>query len=300
LRQRADGARLVDLAILPAGGPVRWFAFVETVTAGRDGRAEVLRAGRDVTERVESARSLEEARSRAEAASVAKSRFLASVSHEFRTPLNAIDGLAGLLAAGTDGPLTAEQEKQVEMIRQSAASLTAMVNDMLDLSRVDAGKAPWRRGPVTVGTLFAAMRALYRAVHTDPAVELVFDAAHAAVALDTDEGKVAQILRNLVTNALKFTERGTVHVSATPLGQGCVSFVVQDTGPGIAAADQARVFEEFARVGGARAPGTGLGLPLSRGLATVLGGTLTLTSEPGRGSIFTLTIPAHLTSANLS
>jgi len=227
-------------------------------------------------------------------------RVVASVSHEFRTPLNAIDGLAALLGARTDGPLTAEQEKQVALIRQSAASLTAMVNDMLDLSRVDAGKAPLRVVHFTVGTLFAALRGLFRAVHANPAVALEFDPAHASMTLDTDEGRVAQILRNLVANALKFTEHGHVRVSAMPLGDGRVVFTVQDTGIGIAPEDQPRVFEEFAQVSGPlqqRTRGSGLGLPLSRGLAVLLGGTLTLTSEVGRGSLFTLTIPASLAAA---
>jgi signal transduction histidine kinase len=223
-----------------------------------------------------------------------KSRLVAGVSHEFRTPLNAISGLADLLKSRLDGDLTPEQERQVALIKESATALTAMVDDLLDLSKADAGKQHLRPSLFTVGTLFAALLGLFRAIHDGQQVELTFDASHADLELQTDEGKVAQILRNLVSNALKFTERGSVTVAAAPSGESRVSFTVRDTGIGIARGDLPRVFEEFAQVQGPvqdRVRGTGLGLPLSRALAGVLGGTLTLESEPGHGSLFTLDIP---------
>ena len=223
-----------------------------------------------------------------------KSRVVASVNHELRTPLNAITGLAALLTSGADGPLTPDQAEQIELIRESAASLTAMVNDMLDIARMDAGRHPLRISLFTVGTLFAALRGLFRAIHPEGAVALQFDAAMNDLELETDEGKLSQILRNLVSNALKFTERGSVRVVAAPVGEDRVAFMVQDTGVGIAPEDQVHVFDEFVQVQGPlqeRVRGTGLGLPLSRGLATLLGGTLTLSSEAGRGSLFTVTIP---------
>jgi signal transduction histidine kinase/CheY-like chemotaxis protein len=224
-----------------------------------------------------------------------KSRVVSNVSHEFRTPLNSIVSLANLLLSRVDGELSPEQDKQLTFIRQSAQQLSELVNDMLDLSKIEAGKTALRPHAFTVGSLFAALRGLFRAVHHADAVALEFDEAHAAVALDTDEGKVTQVLRNFISNALKFTERGSVRVSASAIEDGFVTFRVADTGIGIAAADHERVFEEFAQIDHPlqrTVRGTGLGLTLSRQLARLLGGDISLESTPGRGSTFALRIPA--------
>ena len=223
-----------------------------------------------------------------------KSRVVSNVSHEFRTPLNSIISLSGLLLSQSDGELNDEQIKQLTFLRRSAESLIQMVNDMLDLSRIEAGKATLRASEFTVGSLFAALRGIFRPLQTNDAVELVLDEDHADLPLETDEGKISQVLRNLVSNALKFTEQGSVRVSARVVDQQRVAFTVTDTGIGIAAGDLDRIFEEFAQVDSdlqRKTKGTGLGLSLSRSLATILGGTLEATSEPGRGSTFTLTIP---------
>jgi signal transduction histidine kinase len=233
-------------------------------------------------------------------ANALRAQFMSYMSHEFRTPLDSILALSGLLLNRVDGELTAEQEKQVEFVRRSARDLLTLVDDLLDTARVDAGKVAVHPAPFTVGELFNALRATLRPLLADETTQLVFDDAAALPPLFTDESKVAQILRNLVSNALKFTEAGTVRVGARAEPDGHVTFAVVDTGVGIAPEDQARIFEDFAQVDGhiqRRRRGTGLGLPLSRKLAELLGGTLTLRSAPGRGSTFTLILPREYRAA---
>ncbi|HEX6373613.1 MAG TPA: ATP-binding protein [Longimicrobium sp.] len=223
-----------------------------------------------------------------------RAQFMSYMGHEFRTPLDSILALSGLLLNRVDGPLEAEQEKQVTFIRRSAQDLLGLVDDLLDTARVEAGKAAVRPTPFPVADLFNALRATLRPLLAGESTQLWFDDASGVPPLLTDEPKVAQILRNLVSNALKFTEAGEVRVSARAAEGDRIVFRVADTGVGIAAEDQARIFEDFAQVDGhvqRRRRGTGLGLPLSRKLAELLGGTLEVQSEPGRGSVFTLELP---------
>ena len=231
-------------------------------------------------------------------ASELKTRFLSNMSHEFRTPLNSVLALSRLLIDRIDGDLTPEQERQVSYIRRSAESLLELVNDLLDLAKVEAGKVEVKSVSFTVFNLFGGLRGALKPLLTSPSVELIFDAPRDLPELYTDEGKLTQILRNLISNALKFTEAGEVTVTARfDSDTGCMRFAVRDTGIGIAPADQQRIFEEFSQVETRlqkRVKGTGLGLPLSRSLAQLLGGALTVESVVGQGSIFTLTIPAKL------
>lgn len=229
-------------------------------------------------------------------ASELKSRFLSHMSHEFRTPLNSVLALSRLLLDRIDGELTAEQERQIGYIRRSAEGLLELVNDLLDLSKVEAGKIEVKPTRFTVASLFGAMRGALRPLLTSPSVELTFDAADDMPELQTDEAKIAQILRNLISNALKFTEKGEVRVTARYQAEtGTAIFTVSDTGIGIAPADQERIFQEFAQVDTPlqkKVKGTGLGLPLSRSLAELIGGNIQVESVLGQGSVFTLTIPA--------
>jgi signal transduction histidine kinase/CheY-like chemotaxis protein len=231
-------------------------------------------------------------------ASELKTRFLSNMSHEFRTPLNSILALSRLLLDRLDGELTPEQERQVGYIRRSAESLLELVNDLLDLAKVEAGKAEVKATPFTAASLFGALRGALRPLLVSPSVELIFDGADDIPELVTDEAKVAQILRNLVSNALKFTENGEVRVRARyDEESGLAIFSVQDTGIGIAAEDQSRIFEEFSQIDTRlqkNSKGTGLGLPLSRSLAELIGGTIRVESVPGQGSVFTLAVPAVL------
>jgi len=227
-------------------------------------------------------------------ASELKSKFLSNMSHEFRTPLNSIIALSRILLDRLDGDLTREQEKQVQFIRRSADNLLELVNDLLDLAKVEAGKITVRPVHFDVGVLFGSLRSVLKPLLVSQRVDLVFEDPEGIPPLFSDESKVAQILRNFISNALKFTERGEVRVCARMIENGLVRFSVQDTGIGIAPQDQERVFEEFSQVDSPvqrTAKGTGLGLPLSRKLATILGGTATVESTPGIGSIFHLTIP---------
>jgi signal transduction histidine kinase/DNA-binding response OmpR family regulator len=228
-------------------------------------------------------------------ASEMKSRFLSNMGHEFRTPLNAVTGLARLLLDRTDGELTAEQEKQVKLIHKAADDLMELVNDLLDLARVEAGKVVVRSNEFEVSALFGALRGLLRPLLVgNSSVSLVFEEPVGAPMLHTDEGKVSQILRNFISNALKFTERGEIRVSARPEQDGTVIFSVADTGVGIAPEDQDRIFEEFVQVDDPRhkgLKGSGLGLPLVRKLAGLLGGRILLQSQPGVGSTFSVVLP---------
>lgn len=223
-----------------------------------------------------------------------KTRFLADMTHEFRTPLNSILSLSRLLLDRIDGPLNLEQERQVALIRKSADALSELVNDLLDLAKVEAGKIVVKAQPFQIDDLFAALRGMLKPLlAANSSVRLIIEEARDVPELETDEGKVSQILRNFMSNALKYTERGEVRVSARRDGAQVV-FAVEDTGVGIAREDQARIFEEFTQVDSPlqkRHRGTGLGLPLARKLAELLGGRAWVESEPGVGSTFYASIP---------
>jgi signal transduction histidine kinase len=227
-------------------------------------------------------------------ASQLKSAFLSGISHELRTPLNSILNLTRILLERMDGDLSPEQDRQVSMVRRAAASLIELVNDLLDLARIEAGKTEIRPARFTVGELFGTLRGMFRPMVTTDDVALVFEMDAGEVELVTDEGKVAQILRNFISNAIKFTERGEIRVSSALVDGDMVVFAVSDTGIGIAPEDQQRIFQEFEQVDHAlqhRVTGTGLGLPLSRKLATLLGGGIELHSTPDVGSRFELSVP---------
>lgn len=236
---------------------------------------------------------LEQQADRLRASAEVKSRLVAGVSHEFRTPLHSILGLSRLLLSGSDGVLNAEQQTQVRFIRDGAEELARMINDMLDLARLDGGGMIIRAESFELRDFFSAMRGtMSPLVPDDGPVKLVFDPAP-DLALETDHGKLAQIVRNLISNAIKFTERGVVQVSAELRGDK-VAISVRDTGIGIAPEDQPRVFEEFMQIDGPlqrSARGAGLGLPLAKKLAESLGGSLELASKPGVGSTFTVLVP---------
>jgi signal transduction histidine kinase len=224
-----------------------------------------------------------------------KSRFLSNMSHEFRTPLNSILALSRLLLVRADGDLTDEQEKQVQFIRRAAESLTELVNDLLDLAKVAAGKTVVTSAEFSATDLFATLRGMLRPLLVADAVALIFEEPADIPLLTTDEAKLSQILRNFISNALKFTEQGEVRVWASyDRETDAVTFCVRDTGIGIAEADHQIIFQEFGQVTNAtqrRIKGTGLGLPLSKQLAELLGGGVGLESAPGQGSVFSVTIP---------
>jgi signal transduction histidine kinase/ActR/RegA family two-component response regulator len=223
-----------------------------------------------------------------------KSKFLSNMTHEFQTPLNSVLALTRLLLERADGDLTEEQEKQVLFIRQATQDLSELVADLLDIAKVEAGKVTVRPTSFSVNDLFGALRGLMRPLQTNDAVSLVFDAHEHNVRLFTDEGKLSQILRNYVSNALKFTERGEVQVTAQLIGDGTMQFEVRDTGIGISPQDQERLFHEFGQVPNrlqSKVRGTGLGLSLSKRLAELLGGAVGVRSSVGAGSTFWVRIP---------
>jgi signal transduction histidine kinase/CheY-like chemotaxis protein len=228
-------------------------------------------------------------------ASELKSHFLSNMSHEFRTPLNSIAALSQILLDRLDGDLSSEQEKQVRLIKNSAQDLTDLVNDLLDLAKVEAGKVTIRPSQFDVSTLFSALRGMLRPLLAqNSSVRLVFDDPEQDIQIFSDEGKVSQILRNFISNALKFTERGEVRVSVALGHDNTAAFSVSDTGIGIRQEDQERIFQEWTQVEGKLqkvAKGSGLGLPLSRKLAQLLGGNVHVKSQVGIGSTFIVSIP---------
>jgi signal transduction histidine kinase/CheY-like chemotaxis protein len=226
-------------------------------------------------------------------ADLLKTKFLSNMSHEFRSPLNSIRALTDLLLGHSDGELNAEQTHQVGFIRKASDDLYELVNDLLDLAKVEAGKVEIHPTHFEIANLFGALRGMLRPLFLNQSVLLQFEIEGAPISLFTDEAKVSQILRNFISNALKFTEHGEVRVTARVEGDR-VLLAVADTGIGIDVKDRERIFQDFAQVESPlqrKYKGTGLGLPLSRKLAHLLHGEVTLESELGLGSTFTLNIP---------
>jgi signal transduction histidine kinase len=226
-----------------------------------------------------------------------KSRFLAYMSHEFRTPISAIRSIARLLVDRIDGPLTPEQEKQVTFIQSTATEFSEMVDDLLDLAKIEAGRVEISPAWFEMVDLFSALRGMFKSVLTTPDVSLVFEEPEGLPKLYTDDRKLSQILRNFISNALKFTTHGEVRVSATREGEDYVRFSVTDTGIGIDAKFHGAVFSDFSQIDSPvqkRLRGTGLGLSLSRQLAVLLGGRVELESTLGKGSAFSVIVPFQL------
>lgn len=224
-----------------------------------------------------------------------KSSFLSNMTHEFRTPLSSIISLTRLLLDRVDGELSGEQQRQVHYIRQSSESLLELVNDLLDLAKVEAGKISLSPIAFSAQELLGGLRGMFRPIlGRESTVDLKIISDENDFNLITDQGKISQILRNLVSNAIKFTEQGCITVSVSLRENDLVQFKVEDTGVGIPSDYLSLIFEEFGQVESRlqrRQKGTGLGLPLSRKLARLLGGDLWVESTPGVGSIFYVVIP---------
>jgi signal transduction histidine kinase/CheY-like chemotaxis protein len=228
-------------------------------------------------------------------ASETKTAFFSNISHEFKTPLNSIISLSRMLLERIDGDLTEEQEKQVRFIAEASGLLSDMVSDLLDIAKVESGKVRVRVKSFTVEEMFSGLKGMLKPLLAgNTSVDLIFENTAGGAMLRTDEAKVSQILRNFISNAIKFTPRGTITVAASMLGEN-VRFEVRDTGIGIAPEHHERIFEEFTQVENPlqeKFRGTGLGLPLSRNMAVLLGGRAWVESEVGQGSSFFAEFPA--------
>lgn len=229
-----------------------------------------------------------------EEATEAKSRFLANMSHELRTPLNSIIGFSSMLSNGTVGPLTDEQALQIGMVHKSGKQLLELVNDILDLSRVEAAAIEIHVGALDPVEIVTDVAEAVRPLAAEKGIGLRVEVPETPMVIETDKDKLRQILMNIVGNAVKFTVSGEVSVRLERGDDSRVVFIVSDTGPGIATGDIERVFEAFQQVeqaGAVQPKGTGLGLAISREFARLLRGGITATSEEGKGSVFTLWLP---------
>jgi PAS domain S-box-containing protein len=289
--QQPDGTRVYDQKIPSVEGS-RWIAWRE-VTVRADGGSEVQNVGRDVTDRVIAERALAEARDQAEAASRAKSRFLAMVSHEIRTPLNGILGMANLLA---DTPLTPEQSTYLSAMKTSGQTLLSFIEEMLDFAKIEAGRlelasAPFALAGFVEGTVeLLGPRAQARGLEICAYVD-----ERLPTRVTGDAARLRQVLFNLAGNAIKFTETGGVSIVVEPAAQPeHIAITVRDTGIGIAPENQTRIFAEFAQADSGptrKFDGIGLGLTISKRIVERMGGTITIESALGKGSIFRVTVP---------
>ena len=233
-----------------------------------------------------------------EQASALKSQFLANMSHEFRTPLNAILGYTHMLLNGVTGPVSDQQRKSLTRIDSNSRHLLALINDILDITRIEAGRMPLNlstfRFPELVDEVMSELEPIIKRSNLVVSARM----PRSLPSLKSDRQKVKQIVLNLLSNALKFTPAGSVTISATHNGKNrFVDIAVKDTGVGIPPDDQVKVFEDFRQLDSSPARGyggTGLGLSICQRLSQMLGGTIELESEPGRGSTFTLRLPARL------
>ncbi|MBV8530706.1 MAG: PAS domain S-box protein [Candidatus Eremiobacteraeota bacterium] len=257
----------------------------------------IASAIRDVTERITFERQLQELNAELEQAGRAKDHFLATMSHELRTPLNAILGFTGTLLMKLPGPLTDEQERQLQIVRSSAVHLLSLINDILDLAKIESGKRDLRFEEVRIGEVVAEVGASLASLADDKGVEFTQRVPLDEATAVTDRRALHQILLNLTNNAIKYTEKGSVRIEARTTqwnGRAAVSVSVIDSGIGIKPEDFGRLFRAFEQLDPTntrRFEGTGLGLYLSRSLTQLIGGELSVVSQHGAGSTFTLTLP---------
>ncbi|MFA6153511.1 response regulator [Mesorhizobium sp.] len=275
---------------------------LEQTNSQLEQQAQQLELQRDDLERVNASVNLK-ARE-LEQASRYKSDFLANMSHELRTPLNSSLILAKLLADNPNDNLSAEQVKYAQTIQSSGNDLLNLINDILDLSKIEAGHVEIRPEPVAVRRLADSIRQLFDPVARDKGLAFKIEIdPELPASIETDAQRLEQVLKNLLSNAFKFTEAGEVAVSIRPADEGQISFAVSDTGIGIAKEQQQSVFEAFHQADGTisrKYGGTGLGLSISRQLVRLLGGSMELDSQPGQGSTFTITIPVSYDPAKVA
>jgi signal transduction histidine kinase/DNA-binding response OmpR family regulator len=288
---QADGSILYDQEIATEAGS-RWIAWKEVTVRDGEGRTvEIQRVGRDVTARVAAERALAVAREKAEAASRAKSRFLAVVSHEVRTPLNGVLGMADLLL---ETGLSPEQETYARAMKTSGKALLALIEEILDFSKIEAGRLDLESIPFDLAALVTDVVELLSPRAQAKGIEIAADVDdHIPPRVAGDAARLRQVLLNLAGNAVKFTDSGGVSVLVERAEADCIRFVVRDTGPGIDAEAQARIFNEFEQGDSTlarRHDGTGLGLAISSRIVERMGGEIGLESGPARGSSFGFSI----------
>jgi PAS domain S-box-containing protein len=306
VRHRKDGSLIYVNVSLRAlrndSGELEGFVRSETDVSRlsplrTDEGALVMSAIREFTDSERVERTLQEKNAEPERASRAKDQFLATMSHELRTPLNAIIGFTGTLLMQLPGPLTTDQDQQLRTVQSSAKHLLSLINDLLDLAKIESGKVEIDLQAVPVAEVMREVCTSLQPAAQKKALTLTLRLPDAALTLHTDRRSLRQILVNLTNNAIKFTERGEVCLDVArgeDAGAPAILISVVDTGTGIRQEDQARLFEAFGKIarGGAKsAEGTGLGLHLSRKLAELLGGNISLSSTYGSGSRFTLSLP---------
>jgi len=224
----------------------------------------------------------------------ARNRFYASMSHELRTPINAVIGYSTLMLDNIYGPLNAKQKEGLQRTLKAARHLLELVNDVLDLSKIEAGKIELSLQPVMFPSLIEDLFVTVRPLADEYGSSLVLEMEAESFNIISDPRRVRQVLLNLLSNAIKFGEGKPIKVTCKQTEDHGVDIAVVDQGVGIATEDITRIFEEFVQVSESKQPGTGLGLPISRRLAQLLDGSLTVFSTPGQGSTFRLTLPASL------
>jgi two-component system, sensor histidine kinase and response regulator len=252
--------------------------------------------GRDITERVESQKELAKAKEAAEKANKAKSEFLTNMSHEIRTPMNAILGFAEVLYHKLEKP---EHRKMLRSVSSSGNLLMSLINDILDLSKIEAGHLEINPGPVNIPALMDEFKTLFKEKAEVKGIEFsIVKQDDFPIILIIDEVRIKQVLFNLIGNAVKFTHSGSIttsiHLKQQDGNQGILTIAVEDTGIGIPEDQYEIIFEPFYQQSGQsnrQYGGTGLGLPISQRLVESMGGSITVSSTPGQGSIFTVTIP---------